>query len=143
MSYVPQIAWSFWVRDVVMLNATDYQVTIERDNVNDPGSSNENCAVGYYIKDYIGHVYKVKQILSTSPLTIVVEDILQVNIGPQEDRLGYVYRSVGNGDAPIIAPIEYRRLDESAEDYSRAIELEVIWQKKVNEELALAYSIAL
>lgn len=143
MSYIPKIAWSFWVRDVVMVNATDYQLIVERDNINDPGSANENCAIGYYIKDYVGHVYRVKQIVSTNPLTIVVADDLLVNVGPQEDRLGYVYQSVGSGDAPIIAPIDYRRLDLSAMDYSRAIELEVIWQKKINEEMAIALSIAL
>ena len=126
-----------------MLDSENYRITVERDNVNEPGASIESCEVGFYIKDYIGHSYRITNIVSTIPLVIDVYDELLTSVGPQQDRLGFIYKTVGDGEAPIIAPIDYSRLDSVALDYSRAIELDIIWQSKADHDEVIAFAIAL
>ena len=143
MSYLPQVAWSNWIRNVIMLDAETYRITVERDNPNEPGAITRECKVGYYVKDYSGHTYEIVNVVSVSPLTIDVKDVLATGVGPRQDRLGYLYMSAGEGYSPIVAPIDYGRLDPTALDYTRAVELEIIWQEKTSHDEAIAYAIAL
>lgn len=143
MELKSEIAWSSYIRNVVMLSSTTYQVNLAYENPNEAGAVEQKCSVGYYIKDFVGNTYKIVLINSTSPLQVVVEDILNVQIGPQLDRMGFVYQGVDNGNGEFIAPINYRRLDDSARETSRPIEDEYIWQTKIDKEIAIAFSVAL
>ena len=143
MSYLPTVAWSSWIRNVILIDQETYRITVERDNPNEPGAMAKECKVGYYVKDYSGHTYEIVAIGSADPLTIDVKDVLGAGVGPRQDRLGYLYMSVDGGEAPLVAPIDYGRLDPVALDYTRAVELEIIWQEKTDHEEAIAYAVAL
>ena len=121
--YLPVVSWRTNVINVVMLSDSTYRVSISPININEPGGIQP--VIGNYLKDFIGHTY---QIIDSASTTIDVKDVFNVGVGPQTDRQGVVYRSVGNGMSPYIAPIRYDHLDKSAFDYSRSIELAVLWK---------------
>ena len=143
MSYLPTVAWYFWVRNVIMVSMVQYRITVERDNVNDPGADTEACEVGHYIIDYVGNIYQVQGVVSRSPLIITVGDILGKLVGPQQERLAVMYKSAEDGISPIMAPVNYSRLDPSAEETVRAVEVEVVWQNKIDKEEAIAMAVTL
>lgn len=133
MSYLPTVAWQTVVNNVAVVNSTTYTLSIANINPNDPGASSNTVAVGYYIRDWVGHTYSITGInVGGDPLRIQVVDDFLVGIGPQQGRLAYVYKSVGGGMAPYVAPIRYERLDESAIGYGLPIDLDVLWS---NSEL--------
>jgi len=123
--YLPVIAWRTIVQNVVMLTATTYRIDALPVDENEPGSTDRE--IGNYFKDYIGHTYLI--IASTST-TIDLEDSFECGVGPQTDQVGIVYQSVIEGDSPFLAPVYYTYLDPSALDYSRAIELAVLWDQE-------------
>jgi len=125
VKYLPNVAWRTNVDSVIMLNTDTFKVKVNPIDYNEPGAINRT--IGNYLKDYIGHTYKVIDSTST---TITVVDVFGTGVGPQQDRDGIVYRSVGNGESPYLAPVYYRHLDKSALDYSRRIELAVLWENK-------------
>ena len=133
MSYLPTVAWQTIVNNVAVVNSTTYTLSIANINPNDPGASSDTVAVGYYIRDWVGHTYSITGInVGGDPLRIQVVDDFLVGIGPQQGRLAYVYKSVGGGMAQYVAPIRYERLDKSAIGYGLPIDLDVLWQ---NSEL--------
>jgi len=128
MPYTPVVAWTTIVNDVVMVDETTYDLTVIPTDPNQPGAEFGEKAVGYYLTDNAGHKYTIVGInIGGDPNRIRVSDDFGEH-GPQSGQYGYVYKSVGDGKAPYLAPIRYQRLDESALDYSRAIELDVIWK---------------
>lgn len=133
MSYLPTVAWQTIVNNVAVVNSTTYTLSIANINPNDPGASSNTVAVGYYIRDWVGHTYSITGVnVGGDPLRIQVVDDFLVGIGPQQGRLAYVYKSVGGGTAPYVAPIRYERLDKSAIGYGLPIDLDVLWE---NSEL--------
>ena len=128
--YLPEVAWSCLVDSVVFTAPDIYEISLIPQNPNDPGSPQETIQVGFYVKDYVGHTYTVTELVSTSPTRVKVQDTLGVGVGPQEDRYGFVYKSAGDGYAPYLAPIDTRRLDDSALDYSRKVEMDVAWKHR-------------
>ena len=124
--YLPTVAWETIVRDVVVVDATNYYVSVYPENPNDPGSDLLSATVGQYLKDWIGHTYKIVEVnVGGVPLRLRVEDSFLTGVGPQQGLTGIVYQSPSG--SPFLAPIRHFRLDDSALDYSRAIELDVLW----------------
>jgi hypothetical protein len=133
MSYLPTVAWTTIVNDVVLLTPTTYRVTVSPLDINEPGAPVMDLQVGYYLKDYIGVSYNITAInVGGNPNHIEVTDSLGVGYGPQTGQFGYIYKSVGDGRSPFLAPIRHRRLDLSALDMSREVELDVIWKNLLN-----------
>lgn len=125
--YLPEIAWSTIVNNVVMINSTTYEITISAEDVNEAGSG--LLEVGFYLKDFIGHTYSITAInVGDNPQVIQVTDDFVMGYGPQTGQYAYIYKSVGEGLSPYIAPIKYGKLDNSALDTSRAVELDIIWK---------------
>lgn len=125
--YLPEVAWETIVKDVQVADATHYYVSVYPENPNDPGADLMAVTVGSYLKDWIGHTFKVVEVnIGGIPLRLRVEDSFSVGTGPQQGLTGIVYKSPTG--SPFLAPIRHFRLDESALDYSRAIELDVIWK---------------
>ena len=151
MSNLPTVAWQTVVNNVAVVNSTTYTLSIANINPNDPGASSNTVAVGYYIRDWVGHTYSITGInVGGDPLRIQVVDDFLVGVGPQQGRLAYVYKSVGGGMAPYVAPIRYERLDKSAIGYGLPIDLDVLWENSelkatqntgICAELLLAYRI--
>lgn len=127
--YLPTVAWETIVRDVVVVDATHYYVSVYPENPNDPGSDLLSATIGQYLKDWIGHTYKIVEVnVGGVPLRLRVEDSFLTGVGPQQGLTGIVYQSPSG--SPFLAPIRHFRLDESALDYSRAIELDVQWNHR-------------
>jgi len=138
MSYLPTVSWSTIIQDVVYIEPDKYQVIVIPEDINEPGAEKAEKEIGYYLKDNVGHTYVITQInLDENPNKIEIIDLLGVNIGPQSGQYAYVYKSVGDGKAPYLAPINHQRLDKSALDFSRTIELDIMWKKAqpVHEQL--------
>ena len=126
--YNPTVAWSTIVTDVVMTDTT-YNVTVEPYDINDVGSG--QIDVGFYLQDFVGHKYSILEInVDANPYRIKLRDDFHVNESPQTGQMAFVYKSVGDGEAPYIAPINDLRLDQSARDYSKARELDILWREK-------------
>lgn len=121
--HLPQVAWRTILKNVVMVNDSTYAVEVDPIDYNEPGAIQR--IIGNYLKDFVGHTYSIIDSTST---TITVVDVFQAGVGPQTDRAAVVYRSVGDGLSPYLAPIYYNYLDKSAFDYSRSIELSVLWE---------------
>jgi hypothetical protein len=132
--YLPQVAWGAIAKDVIQLTEetelipATYQITADPLDINEEGAATSDVAINYYIKDFVGHTFKIKSI---GP--IVVEDSFRCGSGPQTDRHCVVYKSVGRGRSPFLAPIYYTYLDDSAVGYSQSIELEVLFKRLYEE----------
>ena len=128
--FLPTVSWSTIVKDVFFIEPNIYQVTVIPEDINEPGAANAEKEIGYYLKDFVGYTYIINQInIDFNPNRIEVIDLLGVGCGPQNEQFGYIYKSVGDGQAPYLAPVNHQRLDKSALDFSRKIELEIIWTK--------------
>ena len=134
LQYNPVVAWSTVVTDVVMTDTT-YNVTVTPYDINDVGSG--QIEVGYYLQDFVGHKYSIlEKDVDANPYRIKVRDDFHVNESPQTGQMAFIYRSVGDGQAPYIAPINDIRLDQSGRDYSKARELDILWRNKLGTEYA-------
>lgn len=126
-SYLPTVAWRITAKNIVLLdsNVGSYRVDIKPVDINEPGA--EHKVIGNYLKDFVGHTYRI---ISANGSSVDVVDDFKTGFGPQTNRTAIIYRSVGNGDAPYLAPIWYRFLDKSAFDYSRRFELDILWKNR-------------
>jgi hypothetical protein len=125
--HLPTIAWRTVVSNVVALPENEYRINASPIDVNEPGAVTRE--IGNYFKDYVGHTYLITDSDST---TITMVDSFGVGIGPQTGMQGIVYKSAYKGNSPVLAPIYYRHLDKSAVDYSRRLELSILWQNDPN-----------
>jgi hypothetical protein len=110
-----------------MLPDNFYRLNVSPIDVNEPGAIGRQ--IGNYFKDFVGHTYEITDSDST---TITVFDSFGVGVGPQAGQQGIVYKSAYKGKSPYLAPVWYRHLDKSAIDYSRRIELSILWQNDPN-----------
>jgi hypothetical protein len=132
--YLPQIAWRTYVNDVTLTSAnaevypSTYTLLVSAIDVNEPGAVLEEKEIGFWIKDFVGHTYRIVGInVDGNNQKIEIEDSLGCGQGPQTGQQAIIYKSVGNGTSPYLAPIYYRHLDESALEYSRQFELDILW----------------
>ena len=117
--HLPKIAWRTDAKNVTMLTDSTYRVDVFPLNINEPGV----FIKGDYFKDYVGHTYEV---IDSTFNTVDIWDCFNVGVGPQLDKEGVLYKSIDG--APYLAPIPYLHLNETALEYSRAIELSVLWR---------------
>lgn len=127
--YLPSVSWTTVVSDVVKLSDWRYRVTLIPLDVNEPGSG--TLQVGFYLADWIGHTYHIKAVnVGGRPYDVELSDELRTGTGPQIGQEGKVYRSVGNGEAPIIGAVEYNELDKRALDYKYGIDMDILWKAR-------------
>lgn len=119
-----QIAWETMVKNVRMLTDWTYCITVSPENLNDVGAGIKE--VGFYFIDNNGNQYSVTAINVNGVETdIEVTDDFKCGSGPVTDRTGIVYEAVG--DSRYLAQVMYSRLDSTAQDKGRAIDLAVLW----------------
>jgi len=123
IKYLPTIAWRGRVTNVRLLTDTTYQLDIYPSDTNEPGAATRE--IGNYFKDNIGNTYSI---IDSDTISITVSDDFQLGVGPQTGYYGIVYKSVGNGNSPYLAPVYYRHLDRVALEYSRRFELDILWK---------------
>lgn len=140
IQYLPTVRWTTIIHDVVLVTQetillpATYRITIVPEDVNEEGALTAIKEIGFLIKDYVGHVFKITTINVGGDFTkVIVSDDFRTGYGPQTGRTAVVYKSVGMGRSPYIAPIEHDRLDRSALDYSRTLELDILYKRLYNE----------
>lgn len=131
VKYLPEVAWRTICRQVFLLSQKDssndaiYRLNVFPIDVNDLGAATLELEVGFYLKDYVGHTYRI---VNVNGLTIDVSDDFECGEAPQSGQHAIVYKSVYKGNSPYLAPIFYRHLDRMAFDYSRRFELDILWR---------------
>ena len=134
LDWLRDVSWTTTIYDVVVqypitVPAT-YRVTVIPLDANEPGASPELLQIGFYLKDFVGHAYTIRAInVDGDPTRIIVSDDFLCGDGPQTAQTAFIYESVDQGTSPYLAPINHERLDHSALDYTRAIELAILWRK--------------
>ncbi len=128
-TFKPEIAWTTIIQDVVMLSEFTYRITVVPQDVNELGAELAIKEVGMFVKDFVGVVFPIISVNVGGVTTnIIVEDTLKTGYGPQTGQPGIVFKSVGKGTSPLLAPVKNDKLDKSALDYSKAIELDILWK---------------
>jgi hypothetical protein len=128
-SYLPTVEWKTTVKSVVMVDPLTYNVTIEGDNPNDTGF--EQKEAGFYLTDYVGHIYPISVLnIDGNPNRVQVTDLMSTGKSPQSGRTAIVSKSVGEGNAFVISPVSYNKLDKSAFDYRHSIDLDILYKGK-------------
>jgi hypothetical protein len=118
---LPSVAWEAKLSNTAIHPTIDYYYTCTVDpiNINDPGY--DTLIVGYYIVDYIGHIF---EIIEVDGYDLVVYDLIEDTqyTGPYNDEISYVFDSLHK--AALLAQGQLNRLDESAEDFIRNLILD-------------------
>ena len=133
--YLNSVAWRTYSKNVISLtketelSPATYRVTVSPIDVNEPGAANSDKEIGYFFKDYIGHTYSI---IAKSSTTIDISDDFRCGYGPQTGLQSIVYKSVWKGRSPYLAPVYYRHLDRVALDYSRQIEIDILYSNDPN-----------
>lgn len=122
--YKPTVAWKTLVDSVIYLNTDTFTVKVDPIDYNDPGAINRT--IGGYLMDNFGHIYTIIDSTSTA---ITVVDEFDYNIAPVDGEIGIVYKSVGNGNAPYIAPVSYEFLDTRAKDNADRLFKDILWKQ--------------
>lgn len=127
-----QIVWRTNVVDVLLISSkTDstpaiYKCSVGPIDINELKGKPQVIEVGFYLKDYIGHTFKITEVNASY---ILVSDDFNCGECPQNSQQGVIYQSVANGDSPFLMPSFYSHLHHSALDYSRQIEIDIIWRQ--------------
>lgn len=131
--HLPQVAWRTICNTVEFVETVGginkYSLSVSPIDVNEPGAIDFDIEVGYYLKDYVGHTYTI-EVIDGSKITVT--DDFKCGECPQSGKQAVVYKSVVEGNAPYLAPIYYQHLYKSALDYSRRIELDILWRNDPN-----------
>lgn len=138
--YLPTVRWTTIIHDVVLLTSetillpATYRITVIPEDVNEEGARLAEKEINFFVKDFVGHIFRITAInVGGDPTRIIVSDDFRTGYGPQTGRTGVVYKSVAKGISPYIAPVEHSRLDKSALDYSRSVELDILYKRLYTE----------
>lgn len=133
--YLPTVAWRTSISNVILLTeettelVATYRVTVDPIDINEPGGltgeAEDIDANNYYLKDFLGHTFKI---IDVGTGTVDISDDFRTGHGAVTGRMGIIYKSVGGGTSPYLAPVYYKYLDASARDYSRRFELDILWK---------------
>lgn len=101
----------------------NYTCRVIKDDPNDPGYG--TLAVGYYIVDFIGHIFEIMEINYGGDAEVVrAYDLIEdtYSYGPYNNKISYIYDSLHK--AALLSQAKLNRLDGSAEDYVRSLGLD-------------------
>ncbi len=116
---IPTVSWEAVVSESATYTG-DYNYTckLSKNNPNDPGYG--DLVVGYYVVDFVGHLFEITGInFGADSEAVILHDLLESDTesGPYNLRESYVYSSLHQ--AATVAQAKLNRLDESAEDFVR------------------------
>lgn len=154
MSYTPNISWETEVHNVYPVNYDpnnpgsflhEYTCDVPTQNLNDFGAG--QLSVGYYLVDYLGSVYEIKEI----GVDGVIEKIrvYDINEGrdsnetinaPYEGMIGFICELTGGGLG--LSVIQTSRLHSSARDVINYIDNFIIWKRNIshNDLIDITYN---
>lgn len=122
--YLTTVCWKTNIKDVVLISASTYRVTVKPLDVNEPGAL-DAIEIGYYLQDTLGNRYSITAV---DGYNITVNDDFELGYGPRMGRVGTVFQSVALGDSPFLSPARYENLDESARAKAYAIDLDILYR---------------
>jgi len=124
LTYLPVVAWETKARKVRKISEWQYRISVSPDNINNKGAG--KVEVGFLFMDNLGSQYSIPEV-NVGGVTgdILLNDDFKCGRGPVPNRTGIVYRSVG--DSLYLAQVMYSRLNNTAQDKGRAIDLAVLW----------------
>lgn len=126
--YKAVCAWRTLANKVVQLTkATEstlatYRVYVTPSDMHDVGAG--TVEAGFYFISYMGNPYLI---IDTGTGYIDVEDSFRFRKCPTSGKNGIVYKSVGNGDSPYLAPF-FRFLHPNAFQKFMGIALDILWR---------------
>ena len=119
-----QVAWETMARNVRMISDWTYVVSVSPENLNDVGAG--MVEVGFFFMDNNGNQYSITAInVDGVAGDIEITDDFKCGYGAVSDRTAIIYQAVG--DSRYLAQVMYQRLDSTAQDKGRAIDLAVLW----------------
>ena len=127
--YKPTVAWRSIANKVVNVQRqTDsvlglYKLEVEPIDTNDIGAG--LLETNFYLMDFFGNSYLI---VFVDGLEIIVEDSFRFGKNPTSGKNCIIYKSVGEGLAPYLAPIFYLFLHKTALHNSRRMELDILWK---------------
>lgn len=141
ISYLPTIAWRTYFKNVLMVSAETvndpaiYKLNVLPIDVNESGAPTAQKAVGYYVVDYVGDVYRITEINVDGDSTkIKVADDFRVGISPQTGWQGILFQSADAGKSPYLAPVFSKHLSRTALENLRSRELTILWRTRQKVE---------
>lgn len=133
--YKPTVAWRTEVREVVLVsyftetNPSIYQLRVSPIDITNPGASTVDLLVGYYLMDYLGHIYRITEInVGSDSEVIKVSDDFRWNTSPTNGKQGIVYKSVGQGFSPWLAASYGTHLYYAAANTAAGIDNAILWK---------------
>jgi len=136
-TYLPTIAWRTYMKNVLMVSNKTistpaiYKLNVSPIDVNEKGAPTAQKAVGYYITDYTGNVYRITEINVDGDSTkIKVADDFEFGLAPQVGFQGILFESADAGKSPYLAPIFSKHLSRTALENLRSRELTILWRTR-------------
>jgi len=123
---LPTIAWRTLAKNVYPItaetteNPATFRMTVSPADINDVGAG--EIEIGCYVKDYIGSTFSV---IAFTDTTVDLKDDFRRGFAPQTGQWAILYKSVSG--SPYLAQIYYKYLNSSALDYSRQLELAILY----------------
>jgi hypothetical protein len=130
-----QVAWTTNIFDVVMVDEVTYTVLVSPLNINEPGANEVAVLVDYVLVDYVGNNYRIISVgvvgaEADRAVRITVLDETSIGVGPQSGQYGFIAETAETGNAIYVTLIRQGRLDKSALDTLRILELESMWRRR-------------
>ncbi len=135
--YLPKIAWSTNLDNVVFINTDTFTVDVLPLDLSEPGAF--PFKYGNYLMDNRGLRYLV--IDTTASPTITVVDIFGAGFAPFQGKIGYVYQSAGNGDSHSLPTNMFEKLDTKAFDYGYRLDMNILWGQLFNPHDSIQYTL--
>ena len=124
--YKTRFRWSTQILNCIDFD-TYYQVTVNAENINEPGSLIQ-IKIGFYIEDNLGNRFTISGVnIGGIVGVITATDDFKNGFGPRIGE-GVVYESVDLGTAPFIGPTKYENLDQSALSRALGIDMDILWR---------------
>ena len=125
----PEVCWEAKITNTTPHQTNyNYVCKVSAINPNDPGYA--QLVIGYYIVDFIGHVFEIKELnIDGDAKTVRCYDLIEddYSYGPYNDRIAYVFNPAGN--TALLTQAKLDRLDKSAEDFIQKV------NKAINKNL--------
>lgn len=121
--YIPTIAWSTNIDNVVFINTDTFTVDVLPLDLSEPGAF--PLRNGNYLADNRGLRYLI--IDTTAYPTLTVVDIFKEGFAPFQGKIGYVYQSAGGGKSHSLPTIMFEKLDPKAFDYGYRLDMNILW----------------
>jgi hypothetical protein len=137
MTFISTINWETLIGNVTLDAVTHYyHIDVPPKNLSDVGAG--TVAVGYYVVDYLGYVYKITAInVGGDPERVTVYDINEGEQfagasfkAPYDGQIGFVYKANTAGSL-WLSQSQLRRLSHSARDVVNQIDNNIIWDRLV------------